>query len=365
MKQNIYEFILNELENEKPVLFATIFKRSGSSPRGAGAFMVLSQDDRMMGTIGGGKVEAAIRENLGNYLTKSQSQIIQFFLSESDAADLDMICGGNVSVLVESIFPNQTVLIKMLAVMKETSQNQTNGWLVSHVPSPEAREGLGVKKAFILPEGTVTGNWDIKVEVKDQQLVSITLPEGNQIDTQDLKINRQAQLIKNCFIEPIGQFSKVFLIGAGHVAQKLALITPTVGFKTIVLDDRAEYVSKERFPFADLLIVLPDFKSVFSGLTIDTDSYLVIVTRGHSSDKEVLSQALRTEAGYIGMIGSKRKIRTTFDLLKQEGVTQEALNRVHTPIGLSIGAETPEEITISIVAELIQERAKMKDLKNR
>jgi xanthine dehydrogenase accessory factor len=266
--------------------------------------------------------------------------------------------------LVESIFPDQAALKEMLTVMVETTLAQTGGWLVSKLPDAQA----DVRKAFIQTNGMVTGSWQIHAAVEDQHLISLTLPGGHLLSTRALKINRQAQLMEDgsqrCLIEPIGQFSKVFLVGAGHVAQKVALLTPTVGFKTIVLDDRAEYLSEERFPLADQRIVLKDFNNVFRGVAIDTDSSLVIVTRGHSSDKEVLKQALHTEAGYIGMIGSSRKIRATFDLLLQEGVTQADLNSVHTPIGLSIGAETPEEIAISIVAELIQERAKTKDLKN-
>ncbi len=364
MKQNIYEFALKELKDDRPVVFATIIKRRGSSPRGAGAFMVVTKNGRIQGTIGGGKLEATIRENLAEYLAASQSHIIDFHLSESDAADLDMICGGNVSVLVESIFPEQTGLVNMVAAMKETTFAQHCGWLVSKLP-PAA--GGRVEKAFIQPDGVVTGSLAVQAELDAQQLVGLVLPEGKRVDAPGLTINRQAQLFaqeaQGIFLEPVGQFSKVFLIGAGHVAQKVALLTPAVGFKTIVLDDRADYLSQERFPLADETIALEDFSGVFADLTIDVDSSVVIVTRGHASDREVLKQALQTDAGYVGMLGSRRKIRATFDILMREGVSQQALDKVHTPIGLSIGAETPEEIAISIVAELIQARAESKQLK--
>jgi xanthine dehydrogenase accessory factor len=124
-----------------------------------------------------------------------------------------------------------------------------------------------------------------------------------------------------------------------------------------VIDDRPEFASQERFPAADRIQVAASFEGVVQTLPIDEDSYLVIVTRGHSHDKCVLSQALRTKAAYIGMIGSTRKVTETFKALSQEGFSADELARVHAPIGISIGAETPEEIAISIAAELIQVRA--------
>jgi xanthine dehydrogenase accessory factor len=159
------------------------------------------------------------------------------------------------------------------------------------------------------------------------------------------------------FLEPIGQHSTVYIVGAGHIAQKLAPLTTMVGFQTIVLDDREDFISPDRFPSVDECILLEDFEHVFQTIPIDSQSYVVVVTRGHQHDKSVLRQALKTKATYIGMIGSRRKIKLTFEALLSDGVSEEVLAQVHSPIGLNIGAETPEEIAISIVAELIQHRA--------
>jgi xanthine dehydrogenase accessory factor len=177
-------------------------------------------------------------------------------------------------------------------------------------------------------------------------------------EPQDFKIGEQS-----FFLEPVGQFSSVYIIGAGHVAQRLATLTQFVGFRTIVLDDRAEYLSKEFFPGTVEFVLLPDFQSVFTQVMIDQDSYVICVTRGHMLDKQVLSQSLRTNAGYIGMIGSRKKVNTIFSLLEKEGYSNRDFERVHSPIGLSIRAETPEEIAVSIVAELIQERADVNEEK--
>jgi len=131
-----------------------------------------------------------------------------------------------------------------------------------------------------------------------------------------------------------------------------------VEFRTVVLDDRAEFANRKRFAETDEVIVLENFDNAFGGVVIDPDAYIVIVTRGHSHDKTVLAQALKTDAGYIGMIGSRTKRDTIYRALKQEGFTQTDIDRVHSPIGMDIGAETPEEIAISIVAELVRVRAK-------
>ena len=135
------------------------------------------------------------------------------------------------------------------------------------------------------------------------------------------------------------------------------MLTQMVDFRTVVLDDREAFANRERFKTADEILVLSDFIGAFSDLEIDEDSYVVIVTRGHRHDKTVLSQALRTKAGYIGMIGSRRKRDATYGAIIKEGFTPEDLDRVHCPIGLVFCAETPQEIAVSIVAELIDARA--------
>ena len=162
-------------------------------------------------------------------------------------------------------------------------------------------------------------------------------------------------------IEPVHYLGTVYIFGAGHVSQKLASLTSFVGFQTVVLDDRGEYANKDRFPDAGRVIVASDMGNCMKDLPINKSSYIVIVTRGHAYDMTILAQALQTDAGYIGMIGSRRKRDIIYEHLRQSGVSEEALNRVHSPIGTRINAETPEEIAVSIIGELISARAKLID----
>jgi xanthine dehydrogenase accessory factor len=130
-----------------------------------------------------------------------------------------------------------------------------------------------------------------------------------------------------------------------------------VGFRVVVVDDRPEYATAERFPDASRLAVVQGFDRAFGGLEIDADSYIVIFTRGHQFDRTVLEQALGTGAGYIGMISSRRKREAIYQALEVAGFERGRLEQVHSPIGIDIGAETPEEIAVSIVAELIKVRS--------
>ncbi len=157
------------------------------------------------------------------------------------------------------------------------------------------------------------------------------------------------------FIEPILTPPTLYLFGGGHVSLPLAKMGKLLGFKIAVIDDRAEFASSDRFPEADTVLA-GDFTSSFPKLKIDKSSYIVIVTRGHQHDELVLEWAVGTPAKYIGMIGSKTKVKTIFSHLLAKGISKEQLGRVHAPIGLKIEAQTPEEIAVSILAEIIKVR---------
>lgn len=157
------------------------------------------------------------------------------------------------------------------------------------------------------------------------------------------------------FIEPILTPSSLHIFGGGHVSLPLAKMGKLLGFQIAVIDDRAEFAHPDRFPEADILLA-EEFTSAFPKLKIDKSSYIVIVTRGHQHDELVLEWAVGTPAKYIGMIGSKTKVKTIFSHLLAKGITNHQLDRVHAPIGLEIGAQTPEEIAVSILAEIVKVR---------
>src|SRR5438477_3337762 len=156
-------------------------------------------------------------------------------------------------------------------------------------------------------------------------------------------------------VEPILPTPKIVLFGAGHIATQVSKIATIAGFRTTIVDNRPVYANAERFPEAES-IYSESFEQAFNEIVPTENTYLIIVTRGHQEDQNVLRWAVQTNARYIGMIGSKRKIRSIADHLIQEGIDRERIERVHMPIGLDIGAVTPEEIAVAIIAEAIQIR---------
>jgi xanthine dehydrogenase accessory factor len=216
--------------------------------------------------------------------------------------------------------------------------------------------------------GTVGGG-SIEHQVYKEAL---TLIEGNEarlahFELTNADASKEGMVcggVVDVFLEPIKPLPALIIFGGGHISFFLARIGKMVDFRVTIIDDRPEFANAERFPEADETIA-EEIAAVTKRLDINSSSYIVIVTRGHQKDTQVLQWAATTPAGYIGMIGSKRKIHTVFSYLKTKGISQEQLDRVHSPIGLPIGAETPEEIAVSIMAEIIQVRHQLNEPKSK
>lgn len=157
------------------------------------------------------------------------------------------------------------------------------------------------------------------------------------------------------FIDVIAPRPTLLVVGGGHVAQPTVEIGAMCGFSAIVIDDRAEMVSEARFPHADRRLA-GDIVETLNHISITPDTYIVIVTRGHACDEDALRAVLDAPAAYVGMIGSRRKVAATFDHLRADGIDEALIARVHAPVGLNIGAQTPAEIAVSILAEIIMLR---------
>jgi len=210
------------------------------------------------------------------------------------------------------------------------------------------------------------GVWMIDISNRQCPLRSfIDMRKGNppagDIDFKAIMRQRITQLIniaeKSIVIDPLPKSGTVVLIGGGHVSKEVAQLASYVDFEVVVCDDRQEFSNKDRFPMARSTHVIKDFKNLFQTIGQGEDYYLLIITRGHRYDQEALDQALQTPARYIGMIGSRSKRNITYSNLRDQGFTDADFSRVHCPVGLSIGSETPKEIAVSIIAELIAARS--------
>ncbi len=335
--------IIREMSNltaqEESFVLATVVTRNGSAPRSAGAKMLVRPDGSIAGTVGGGKLEAQVLEQAAEVMKTHTATVNEFHFTGKDASTMDMICGGRVEVLVEWLDARTPAVVELVQALQGLADSHQKGWLVTPFPGgTENRE-----HALVGSEQILAGN----------------LPAG--LEPKSVRASRQPALLKahqqDCLVEPVNISGSLYIFGAGHVSRSLADFTQAVGFWTVVVDDRPEFANRQRFPCADQIILPENYAAALDEIEIDEDSYIVIVTRGHLHDHTVLAQALRTSAGYIGMIGSRRKCQLIFEDLLKNGFTPEDIQRVYAPIGLPIEAETPEEIGISITAELIKVRA--------
>jgi xanthine dehydrogenase accessory factor len=252
---DIYQEIVRVKAEGEEAALVTVVLATGSTPREEGAKMLVKPDGSILGTIGGGSLEAQVIGEAVKVIKQGKPRRLHMSLTAKEAGEVGMICGGELEV----------------------------------------------------------------------------------------------------FIEPILTPPALYIFGGGHISLPLARMGKLLGFKIAVVDDRSEFAHPDRFPEADIVLA-EDFAKSFARLKIDKSSYIVIVTRGHQHDELVLEWAVGTPAKYIGMIGSKTKVKAVFSHLLAKGIAQEQLDRVHSPIGLEIEAQTPEEIAVSILAEVIKVR---------
>jgi xanthine dehydrogenase accessory factor len=372
---------------ERFALVSTL-ETNGSSPRHSGAAMLVKTDGSIVGTVGGGALEGrAIRTAL-EALSAGVSRLMDYELTSADSTGLGMICGGRGRLLIDYIDPAGGAKPDVFAALGDLLAAGGRGWLVTgvtaegpngaaaaddndfratigicgipHIPtvsgSTAAAEGaasgaatapapLTVKRCLVDASGAVTGDPPCSLDAL-QGLAKM----GGALD------GHTAGDRPGIYVQPVGVPGTAYVFGAGHCGKSLIPLLGVIGFRTVIVDDRADFANAERFPDADSVVVPASFHDVVAALPIDEQSYIVIVTRGHVFDRSVLAQSLRTPAAYVGMIGSKKKVAETFVALREQGFTDQDIARVHAPIGVAIGAETPEEIAVSIAAEIIKVR---------
>jgi len=352
--KDLYRLILESLKQGRTSALATIIKQAGPSPRGIGAKCLIFEDGSIAGTIGGGLLEGQTLKEARKVFETGIPLRLNFYLKGTDVAQTDMLCGGEVEVFVEPIWPGNEPLIPLFQKLAEVSNRGGEGWLATVVAEGQWKEGI-TYKLYLDKNGQLVGSipeergLEAALFNRGEMLKRITRPTLTGL-------SEGSDGAMEVFIEPVRSNPVLYVFGGGHVSKEIVPLASRVGFKTIVIDDRPEFADASLFPGA-WQVRQSDFEGLVDQLAVDDSAYLVIVTRGHIHDKTVLAQALKTDARYIGMIGSRRKRNIIYEKLLEEGFTKQDLERVHAPIGLAIGAETPEEIAVSIVAELIQVRA--------
>jgi xanthine dehydrogenase accessory factor len=299
--------VLSELEQwtraGEDIALATVVETWGSSPRPLGSKMVVTRSGKMAGSVSNGCIEGAVFEEAQKVLQTGKPKLAAFGVADDVAFEVGLACGGHIEVFVQPLAPAHQRLIAML---------QRN-------------------EAATLRTNLVSGAADL----------THGAPSGSELARRE----------GDWFVEPLRRPAHLVIVGAIHIAIPLHRLAKLMGYRVTVVDARAKFATKERFPEADELIVSwPD--EAMSKLTLDNSTYVVILTHDPKFDLPALRSVLGKEVGYIGAIGSRRTNQNRFDALLAEGFTEEQLSLVHGPVGLDLGGRGAEETALGILAEI-------------
>lgn len=337
--RELFKLLSEKLSGGQALVMATVVRQQGSAPRGAGSKLLANAQGLLCGSVGGGLAEGQSLMACREALEHSRAKILDFNLSGELAAKADMICGGQVRVLLTPLYPNAETVEAAKHLLE--SLQQDGAVLITHLT------------AALPPRYTVLRNGQYFGAPLPSAVREALVPRLSQSAEAWMQTTDEGEY----FVEPCLPPFRLILAGGGHISRPTAQIAALVGFSVSVLDDREEFSQPQRFPWAQSTRTVADFRDCFLDCAPNARTCIIIVTRGHLHDAAVLQQALSTQAGYVGMIGSTRKRQEVYAQLRQQGISDEALERVHCPVGLDIGAETPEEIAVSIVAQCISYRS--------
>lgn len=301
--KKLFEILKDRINNKKATMLVTVIESQGSVPRGKGAYMLVGEEGRIYGTVGGGNLEYQTILKSLEIIKSKKNFIYNYDLSNISASELGMICGGSAKVLFCYVDDSYVELVN--EVINNFNMNKK------------------FKLLFPLEEGRI-------------------------------RLIYNNEKYDNYYEDKFCYDGMVYIFGGGHVARECVPLLTHLGFRCTVIEDRAEFADKNIFPNA-YNIILADFNNI--SVDVYERDYILIMTRGHIFDKDCERFALNTKAHYIGVIGSRTKARLVRESLKSEGFSDESLDRIITPVGLDISSETPAEIAVSIAAQLIKVRA--------
>jgi xanthine dehydrogenase accessory factor len=373
----LYGEVVELLAGDAPFTLATVVHASGSTPQKAGAKAIFLPDGRIVGTLGGGCMEAESRRRGLDLIRSGESLLYDLHLDDDFGWDDGLICGGTAQIFLQ---PMRRVRPEPFAEALSLLGEGGRGVLVTVVAAPDP-EAVGTTLLVREPVAALTPQPPLPIlgEGESSRPTGSPLPElGEGLGVRAglpqsplhaaaveaalgvLRDEREGPCrivlpgdLGTIYIEPILPRPTLLIAGAGHVGAALAHYGARLGFKVVVVDDRPAWANRERLPDADEVLV-EEIVGAVRRWPKTPQTYVVIVTRGHRNDAVVLREVIHAPVAYIGMIGSRRKVLTIYEEFVAEGIaTAEQLARVHAPIGLDIGALSVDEIAVSIAAELV------------
>ena len=339
---SIYEDIERYISSGETVATATVVTTQGSTPREVGAKMLIRPSGDTVGTIGGGCGEAEVWQAAMDALQDGRRRTVNLDLTGDISLDAEMVCGGVMSVFVDLWDQRDLELVQSAS---RAGEEKGRFAVVTPLTTGEERPHL-----LVLPGGQTRGSLlDQDADASIVPLAVEALEEGTARTVPGTE-TRPALFLDVQVAPPT-----LLIAGGGHIAMPLARMGAMLGFRVVVLDDRPAFANEERFPDAEQVIAAP-FGETLAQYPFDSQTYVVLMTRGHAHDLECLVQVVDKPVAYLGMIGSRRRVRGVLDAVRGQGLAEELLARVNAPIGLDIGALTPEEIALSVMAEVVKAR---------
>jgi xanthine dehydrogenase accessory factor len=335
--------LISAVRAGRPVAWCRLVETRGSTPQKAGAAMLVHQDGSQAGTLGGGCVEAEVKRRALALLAENRPEVCSFQLDSDYGWDDGLICGGRMVMVVQPIVPGApTAYFDRLASIIERGQGCTE----AIVFDSKANELFAPSSFLFDASGQLIEKLGASPQSNPSQVTTHLRP---------LMSRPRSYAAHGIAYLPTLPRCRLVIVGGGHVGKAVADLASDLEFDVWIVDDRAEYVAESRFPRAERRLSGP-IDRILPDLEITPDTYCLIVTRGHSHDQEALFHLADRGARYVGLIGSRRKIKMIFDNLTAEGVARESLTKVHAPLGIDIGSQTVPEIAVSICAELIAHR---------
>jgi xanthine dehydrogenase accessory factor len=336
---SILRALLAEADAGRAAALCVVLRTRGSTPQRPGATMLVRADFSTLGTLGGGGIEAEVRRRAFDLLATGTSASLEFELDHDHGGEDTLICGGRMMIGVNVVAPASDLTPYRRAVAD--AERREPAWF----PLTVTHEGLPVIQTS-----------DSVASRADSSTRSDAIPSSSVPPSLRPFVPLVAGAARTVTYRVHLEVTPVLLIaGAGHVGQAVAKLAVELGFHVIVVDDRADVASIERFP-APIERRIGDIPSLLREYPVNANTFVVIVTRGHEHDRQALAAVIGRPARYVGMMGSHRKARAVLDGLRAAGVPAEQIDQVHSPIGLPIGSVTVPEIAVSITAEVVQHR---------
>jgi xanthine dehydrogenase accessory factor len=342
--------LLVELSRDRPAALCRLVETRGSTPQKAGAAMVVFADGSQRGTLGGGCVEAEVKRRALQIIERGQAEIALYQLDHDYGFDDGLICGGRMHVLIDPLASDATW--NYLAAVRAAAT--AGGGFTEAVVFDEIKPASSAAACYL-----IDARGELVASLRGARIAAepgeSALPEAISAGLRPLASRPRPYAAAGVGYLTSLPRCGLLIVGGGHVGQAVAALAADLDFDVWVVDDRPQYVSRDRFPRADRLFVGP-IGTTLQDLPITANMYCIIVTRGHNHDEEALRRLVDRGARYVGMIGSRRKIKLIFDDLLADGVSSESLATVYAPLGIDIGSQTVAEIAISIAAELVAHR---------